>query len=223
MRVHRIASSHLFTPRWRKGGFLWTVVLAFTLCTIATASSVAAHEGHREDRSVRELVRSVSPDDAVNVVVAEEQSQFEGDRDDQAFDPVDFVGRLHPAAVHFPIALLIFAAFGEILLILRPAWGLETTVRFLTVGGAAGAIIAAALGWFAGGFRLSDRSELLSWHRWIGTGIAVAAVIAAILVLRGNRVRICAPLLGMIAAVLVVQGYLGGELSLGPGHLGFEK
>src|SRR5690606_26769974 len=90
----------------------------------------------------------------------------------------DFVGRLHPLATHFPIALLLAAGLAELLLAARPALGLESTIRFLVAGGAVGAVIAALLGWFAAGWRLEDRSETLGLHRWNGTVIPGVAVLA---------------------------------------------
>ncbi len=182
------------------------------------ASPSLAHEGHRnnEPNAVEQpvtppIAAESTPDGGLEPVTPESR-----------FDPVDFVGRLHPAAVHFPIALLIAAALAEILLILRPGLGLATTVRFLTYGGAAGATIAAALGWFAGGFRLTDRSQLLQWHRWNGTAIALLSLAAAFLLARAGRRPAFRLLLFVTAIALLFQGYWGGELSLGPDHLGLN-
>lgn len=133
----------------------------------------------------------------------------------------DLLARLHPAATHFPIALLLTAALAELLLVARPALGLETTVRFLVAGGAFGAVIAALLGWFAAGWRLTDRSDTLAVHRWTGTGIAVASVLALWLAFKPGRTRtLFRSLLAVIAAALFVQGYLGGEMVFGPNHMG---
>ncbi|NNC73520.1 MAG: hypothetical protein HKN78_11685 [Sphingomonadaceae bacterium] len=139
---------------------------------------------------------------------------------------VDFLGRLHPFLVHFPIALLLMAALAEFILFLNPAAGLYTTVRFLVWTGAAGSILAGALGWFAAGFRLSDRSEILGLHRWNGTGIAIGTVLLALLVPRpddvARRRTAFRVLLVGIAGLLLWQGYLGGELVMGPDHLGLK-
>jgi uncharacterized membrane protein len=132
----------------------------------------------------------------------------------------DLLGRLHPAAVHFPIGLLIFAALAELAFFFRPALGLETTVRFLVAGGALSAVLAAVLGWFAGGWRLVDRSETLGLHRWNGTFIAAVSLIAWLLLARGKSRAGVRAALALLAAALVVQGYLGGEMADGPNHLG---
>ncbi len=133
----------------------------------------------------------------------------------------DLLGRLHPAATHFPIALLLTAALAEVVLVARPALGLEATVRFLVAGGAIGAVIAALLGWFAAGWRLTDRSDTLALHRWNGTGIAVASVLALWLATKPGSTRtLFRSLLFVMAAALFVQGYYGGEMVFGPNHMG---
>ncbi len=123
--------------------------------------------------------------------------------------------------MHFPIALFLMALVAEILLAARPALGLTTTVRFLTYSGAGVGMLAAALGWLAAGFRLSDRSDTLSLHRWTGTGIAVAGLAAAWAASRADERRgLLRLLLVAIALALPFQAYWGVEMALGPNHLG---
>lgn len=132
----------------------------------------------------------------------------------------DLLARLHPIAAHFPIALFLVAALAEFALVLRPSLGLQTTVRFLVAGGAIGGLGTAAFGWFAAGWRLSDRSETLAIHRWNGTAIAAAGLLAWWLSLSGkNRWRLRL-VLAIIAGALIVQGYYGGEMVHGPNHMG---
>lgn len=108
------------------------------------------------------------------------------------------------------------------MLAIRPALGLETTVRFLISGGAAGALTAALLGWFAAGWRLEDRSETLGLHRWNGTAIAAVALVATWLAFRARNRTLLRIVLAVLAVALVLQGYLGGEMVFGPNHLGLE-
>ena len=102
----------------------------------------------------------------------------------------------------------------------RPTLGLETTIRFLVAGGAIGAVVAALLGWFAGGWRLLDRSENLALHRWNGTTIAILSLLAWWVAARGKGRGALRLLLALIAAALIVQGYFGGEMVHGPNHMG---
>jgi uncharacterized membrane protein/mono/diheme cytochrome c family protein len=83
-------------------------------------------------------------------------------------------GQFHPAATHFPIALLIAALPAEWLWrrTRQPEW--KTVVRFCVTLGAAGAVPSAALGWCASASR-----NVLVWHRWLGTSTAVWALVTA--------------------------------------------
>ncbi|MCF8883227.1 hypothetical protein L5849_11000 [Erythrobacter sp. SN021] len=139
--------------------------------------------------------------------------------EDRSLSLSDVLGRLHPFAAHFPIALLLTAFLAELVLLARPALGLETSVRVLVAGGALGATFAAVLGWFAAGWRLTDRSETLGLHRWNGTAIAIVSLIAWWAASRPSRTPLRA-LLALLAAAILYQGYLGGEMVFGPNHLG---
>ena len=92
-----------------------------------------------------------------------------------------WLGKFHPMAVHFPIALLMAAAVAEALwLRTRHSW-LTGVVRFCVVLGTLGAI-GAALGWVNASFHTP--SQLLTTHRWLGTiavlwAIPLAAVCEA--------------------------------------------
>lgn len=156
------------------------------------------------------------------VALTPEQAMERAIADNRVTSASDLLGRLHPLAAHFPIALLLAAALAELLLIARPSAGLEVTSRFLVAGGAIGAVVAALLGWTAAGWRLADRSETLALHRWNGTAIAVLAVLASWLAYRTDRKAILRTVLAVLAVAIIAQGYLGGEMVFGPNHLGIR-
>lgn len=155
---------------------------------------------------------SLTPEQAMDLAIAE----------NRATSASDVLGRLHPVAAHFPIALLLAAAIAELMLLVRPSTGLKVTSRFLVAGGAAGAVVAALLGWTAGGWRLSDRSETLGLHRWNGSAIAALAILATWLAFRSERRTALRVVLLVLAVTIVAQGYLGGEMVFGPNHLGLR-
>jgi len=134
-------------------------------------------------------------------------------------------GRLHPSIVHFPIALLLAAAFAEVL-ILCGAHGLQPAVRFCVVLGFLGAVAAASLGWLAGEFAMQTKEPQLTWHRWLGVGTAVLALL--VLLASEARARQEGPspwtartrwLLLLTAVVVSVTGHLGGILTHGKDYL----
>ncbi|MEH6757834.1 MAG: DUF2231 domain-containing protein [Parasphingorhabdus sp.] len=206
------------------------------------ASAAQSHEAHRLNMSEAEMAAAMKLEagkralpaelDGQNVVrttVASERGRIvppnmiDEHHAHQSFDLTEFLGRLHPALVHFPIALFLAAALAEIILVLRPASGLEPTVRFLVFTGAASGIVATTLGWIAGGIRTSDRSETLGLHRWTGTSIAAAGLIAVLLIVSAKEKRgLLRLVLAAIAVALIFQGFWGAEMSLGPDHMGMK-
>jgi mono/diheme cytochrome c family protein len=94
-----------------------------------------------------------------------------------------WLGRFHILAIHFPIALLAAAAFGEVLAAARQIKMPQAAVRFCVLLGAAGALAAVGLGWLhadSGGYGRAA-SSLLGLHRWLGTGAGLCAVALVLL------------------------------------------
>jgi uncharacterized membrane protein len=130
------------------------------------------------------------------------------------------LGRLHVILVHFPIALLIAAAAGEI----WSVWLRRTTpapaVHFCVLLGAAGAVAAAAFGWLLGpagaGAGLTTTLDLL---RWLGTATAGWAVVTAAWSARDERRGVRSgtfrAALLIAATVVGVTGHFGGALVFG--------
>ncbi len=87
---------------------------------------------------------------------------------------IDWLGRLHPMIVHFPIAFFPAALFTAIVGRRRPAFG--KPVQFLVVAGGIIAPVSAVLGWFDGGFDFASDGALIQTHRWLGTAIGVGAL-----------------------------------------------
>jgi uncharacterized membrane protein len=135
-----------------------------------------------------------------------------------------FLGRFHLLLVHFPIAFLILAGLLEVLsrrarfVALRPAVGL------LLVSSAVSAVAAAVAGYLlstSGGYE----GTLLAWHKWLGLGVALAAILVS-LAWHARHERSLPALqrayTGILVAaivLLVVTGHLGASLTRGPGYL----
>lgn len=195
---------------------------------LALTSASFAHEGHKDDKSDAELIAETLADKhAMTADMASPapsqaeflQQQLEANR---LASGDDLLGRLHPVAVHFPIALFVMALVAEIILMKRPTAGLETSVRLLAAGGGVGAAVSALLGWFAAGWRMTDRSDVLQLHRWNGTAIAMVGLVAWWQSTRaGSRLTLRLLLVALVLA-LAYQGYLGGEMVFGPNHLGLR-
>lgn len=126
---------------------------------------------------------------------------------------------LHPATVHFPIALLLMAALTELFVMARRAPEREAAVKIMIYGGAAGAAVAALFGWIHTGLWFGG-DTVMQLHRWNGMLIMAFGLIAAWIAYRNPQSRTALRLtLFLIAALLIAQGYMGGELAHGLNHL----
>ena len=140
-----------------------------------------------------------------------------------SFLPMESV---HPLVVHFPIALLIAAAVAEFLKSLLGVERLSNAARYSVLAGAAGAMVAAPLGWANAAF--AGYTGSLAWtlevHRWIGTITAVWSIIIAIFSelsvwLSDRRLRVWYLVTLFVGALLVAAtGHYGGTLIFGRGY-----
>lgn len=139
----------------------------------------------------------------------------------------NWLGRLHVMVIHFPIAMIIGALGVEFFGLYRRNARYQHAARLMVVVGAFGAIVAASLGWFAGGFYLADRNPVLMTHRWLGTSIAVFASLLVYLAFarrrpRGSNRTIYWLLLAGLTVAISIQGWLGGSFMHGGlRHLAF--
>jgi uncharacterized membrane protein len=137
---------------------------------------------------------------------------------------IGWLGRFHPATVHFPVALLTAAAVAELLRLLtgRPAF--DAITRYCLWFGALTAVAAAVLGWFLGGFYVSDASWLLTAHRWLGTLTTFTAVLLLGLcegsrAPERRRTRICfRSVLLILTGLVLATGFFGGAVVYGLDH-----
>ncbi len=137
------------------------------------------------------------------------------------------LGRLHPAATHFPIALLMVGAGAEALAALsRKRRHSQLSLICLIIGGV-GAGVAAWFGWLLADYDPpgSSAESVLFWHRWVGIGVAGLAAIALAMRLV-DRFKPKSVVLHvyrgvyLLAAMLVgIVGYLGGEMVFGSNHI----
>ena len=148
-----------------------------------------------------------------------------------------FASRFHPVVVHFPIALLFAAGLAEALRILAERKrgphhaddssanaSLATTVRFCLWVGCVGSVVAASLGWLAGGLE-GYQEQKLFWHRWLGVSSAVGAVVTLVVAewsTRYGHSRWATGCFRWLLVVLVVltglTGHFGGVIVFGPDH-----
>lgn len=137
-----------------------------------------------------------------------------------------FQGFLHPATIHFPIALLSVGALFVVLGVKWPTVGTQIPLACLLLG-AVSAITATVMGWsFAslqgyGGWTKVDFDSEIFWHRWGGVVVTVVstllAIVALVAVRRGSTglQRFWKVGLLVVAAMVGLVGHQGGELTYG--------
>lgn len=139
------------------------------------------------------------------------------------------LGRLHPAVVHFPIALLTVAAILETWQVMRRRHEFSAATPVCIALGTLSALAAALFGWFLDDFdhgrpevALLDVANwtLVDWHKWVGVVGSAFAIICALLLVAAPRALTSVRLLLFLTAGLVgITGYLGGDLVFGKNHL----
>ncbi|HEY0945605.1 MAG TPA: DUF2231 domain-containing protein [Opitutaceae bacterium] len=134
---------------------------------------------------------------------------------------LDYLARLHPLVIHFPIALLIVGACLEAWGWWRPTASTGGTVRLLVSTGTAAVIAAALSGWLLAEQtrRPPELRSALEWHRWLGVAAVAAAGLACVAVWQhapSAGWRRARSLVIVGAALLVAAtGHFGGLLVWG--------
>lgn len=148
--------------------------------------------------------------------------------------PTTFTGRLmrwlggwHPAAVHFPIALLLTVAFLEAAAVLRRQPIYAASNKLLLAVATLTAFLAAPLGWINAGLPDAGEESALALHRWLGTALPFLLLIvwriapSAEAAGAGRNDPLYAIALSFVAMLILAQAYLGAEVTHGAGHMAF--
>ena len=135
-----------------------------------------------------------------------------------------WIGKFHPATVHFPIGLLLSAGLAEFLFLTTRRKWFDDAGRFCLWVGTISALAAATLGWLFGGLHLVDDDWLLTTHRWVGTATAAGAMLSLYFSERlqwrrpGNgrgRLRLA---LALVTLLVSAAGFFGGAMIYGIDH-----
>ena len=137
---------------------------------------------------------------------------------------IEWLGKFHPPAASFPIALLVAAAVAEFLWMVKGRFLFDAASRFCIWFGALAGVLTGILGWFTGGFHVVDEDWTLTVHRWLGTSTDVCAVVTLVLSEIGRRsgherIRVAFRALLMVVALMVLAaGFFGGVQVYGLHH-----
>jgi uncharacterized membrane protein len=208
------------------------VLLGMAMLFVSLSAPATAHEQHKKKKPVAAQVAQPGAQPGEPAAMQGGPTAMHGqmgemmeekpDRSKMTMGErlLDWLGRLHPVIVHFPIAFFPAALFTAVIGRRRPAFA--APVQFLVVAGGIIGPMAALLGWFDGGFDFATDDMLLQWHRWLGTAIGFGSLGLGIWAWRrpdANRGSAMIIGLSLITAAIVVQGWFGGALVHGIGHM----
>jgi len=210
----------------RRAGLLTAFVAVFAL------APVMAHEHEpRATQQEQPEEAAVAPGDEPVMTMPWPTEPVMTQHDER---PATFSGRLlrwlggwHPAAVHFPIALLLTVAFLELVAVVRRKPIYAASNKLLLAIAVLGAFVAAPLGWINAGLPEADDAGALVLHRWIGTALPFLMLLVwwlkpkAEAAAAGRRTPLYAIALTVVAAAILAQAYLGAEVTHGAGHMAF--
>jgi len=137
-----------------------------------------------------------------------------------------FIGNFHPIAVHIPIALVLVAAFAEVLAMITKKGFFEHVARFNINVAVLGAVASVGLGLLAGmSANYTGDFERPFWlHKWLGIATGIAIAVAATLSELATRRRTSAyrwsfrAILLLCVVLVGITGYFGGQLVYGLNH-----
>jgi uncharacterized membrane protein len=134
---------------------------------------------------------------------------------------MQFFGRLHPLAVHLPIALVILVPLLELAARTQRFSYLSSVSSFMLGTATVGSLMAAGLGWSlarAGGYT----GTLIAQHMWAATiaaGLAWGCWALRVQTDPTRTAKIYNVMLLASVAAISVAGYRGGQVSHGENHL----
>lgn len=205
------------------------LALLAALAVLSSLSPLAAHKNHQKAQAESVPAQAASPGQALPPSAMQEQMEahmeaMEAAEATKSFPErvFDWFGRMHPFAVHFPIALFPVALVA--LVLARRRGETVELIRGLIVVAGIGSVIAAALGWLNGGLTVQDTDQVLMLHRWLGTLLGVVGGLLGFWAWRRRdsvygRGMVVA--LGAVVALLLVQGFLGASVTHGMEHMMF--
>ena len=196
-----------------------TLLLAAMALLVQPATALAhGPESHQDDKAeVAEIEAVPTQEGASPSVAAAEPSEPAPTMLSPEY--ANLLTNLHPATIHFPIALLLFAGLAELFFAVRGSERMRSAAEVAAAAGGITASLAALFGWIHTGIWLGGEG-VMQWHRWLGTGLGIAGPLIAWVALSvGERRGTFRALLALSAITLLAQGWLGAELGHGADHL----
>jgi mono/diheme cytochrome c family protein/uncharacterized membrane protein len=134
-----------------------------------------------------------------------------------------FMGRLHPAVVHFPITMLLLAAILELFTLKNFNSRLRSTIHILVVIGLISALISGLLGYFLSKDETGGTN--LNIHQWVAYATIVLGAVSWFLlnnIVSKNQLSLIKPYRGFLIITsvgIIITGHFGALLAHGDDYL----
>jgi uncharacterized membrane protein len=195
------------------------LITTFTLLSLSpTAYGDAQHfkETPAQNNETNTSDQSATSPDEMNYSATEEADV--DPTETIRYRSIKYAGKFHPVVIHFPIAFLLGAVFMQWVFVFTKKQRIPPIVTTMLWMGTLGAVFAASLGWayaYDSVYFGEEDIELLEFHRWLGTGTAVIAVLTLALKRFLKKPLILAMLLSIVAALVGISAHYGGTLKYG--------
>ena len=129
-----------------------------------------------------------------------------------------FFGRLHPLLVHLPIGILLIGLLLQ-LLSYWPGFGVSAgVIKIVLFCGFLSAAVSCLTGYIlSSGGDYDD--DLVSWHMWMGLGVALVSLVLFIMAVRRVGGAAFGAAGGLLLVLVFATGHLGGSLTHGSDYL----
>lgn len=205
-----------------------TLAGLFLVALLLFPLTSSAHEGEDHADEPAPAMKSHEPDQAHEHGSPAHDHAIDHGQPEGFGRAIRYLGKFHPVVVHFPIALIITAAFAELLALVSRKNAFSEAAYFVLVVGAGGAAAAVGLGWAAGAFA-DYQAEIagvpvLGLHRWLGTTSGLFVLLTLGLALRARkknspgRIKAYRAALFTSAILVSVTGHFGSALIYGLDH-----
>ncbi len=178
------------------------------------SQEVEAHSHGGDDHTVADE----NPSDAGHSEMSE--AAHDHSAHEETTNPfIALMGKLHVVVIHFPIALIPFAALLQMGWVFTRKQELRKMASLAYCSGTLAAFFAAAMGWVAASqSSYPSLASTLEYHRWLGTSLALLAVAGSFVVIRNRSSFFATTIYLALALLVLVTAHFGGSLIYGPGY-----
>ena len=218
--------SSLHPAKVLQGLRAWALVLLAAVAIFSAPAAAHKDEDHSKAQATQPAGSPTAPGDPAAPMATMDHGMMGGmQMEDPSQMPFverffNWLGRIHPFLVHFPIAFFPAALLTAIVGRRRPSFA--APVQFLVIAGGLLAPFSAATGWLGG--MSADPEPILAYHRWLGLAIGLGGLGLGIWAWRRpweDRGAGMILALTVMTIAIAVQGFLGAGLTHGIEHLMF--